>query len=97
MLQDTNRVIRQAVTTAKTVGNKVSGVVQKAKDAVSSLGKERFDRKTYVSPSNNNQNLIMKADTILKSRPNILNESDQSDPDFRTVVEASAVRSNKAK
>ena len=94
MLQEIKRTIRQDVSKAVSTAK---GVIGKAKAAVSNLGKERYDRATYVSPAVANQSKIKHADAILTNRPNILNESDHTDPEFRTVVEASALRGNKAK
>ncbi len=100
MQPTTSRTIRgdisSVVSSAKNVAGKVGGVIQKAKNAVANLGKERYDRSTYVDPKVADQSLIKRADAILSNRPNIINESDYRDPDFQTVVNASKIRGGKA-
>lgn len=87
-----NRIVKETKGAVVSAGKAAVGVIQKAKKAVEGLGKERFDRATYTSPKTKDLALIKQADAILSNRPDILNESDQSDPEFRTVVSASALR-----
>lgn len=85
MLETTTRAIRKGA----------NAILGTAKKAVTSTA--RYDRSTYVSQDQQNKSLIQKADAILSNRPNILNESDYKDPEFQTVVNAQALRSNKAR